>query len=671
MTARRPLAACIALIGALAAGAFAPAAGANTFYFSGTVEQCTVNCDSFVFLGTGSTLDGFVALDDAQIADGTYDGDDVTSLSFRVFDPAFPPTPPSDPPNPLIDNPFVVDPTPDGGGIVVANGQQITNPRGTWDPCVPPAETGCVRTSAGTTDGETLTSGFLDFWLTEGLLAANGAVITLSFDEQCIDELTPGAQPIPPPCFEVNVFERLGFVAGGTVTSVTEVVTVDPASLDFGTVTVGSSADLDVTVTSNVWSGTDAGLTNIVPALSGPSASEFEVADNTCDDDASLGFEESCVITTTYAPTLAGEQSATLTIPFTEVDGEGAVEVALAGEGVIAQEIAVEPAALEFGDVEMGTDATLELTVRNEGTLDLTITDAAIGGPDAADFTFEGECGVLGEGGTCMLTVTFAPGDLGDRSATLTITSDDEDEGTLEVPLSGTGVLLPDIEVTPLSLDFGEVFIGASEDLEVTITNAGEGPLTVSEIGGADTLDAPFTIAAETCTAAPVDPGAGCVVTVHFQPAADGAFDDTFSIASDDPDEAVVTVEVSGSGAEFVPPPPFPNAPLAEFPDDGSCFIATAAYGSYLDPHVVVLRRFRDRVLLATAPGRAFVDFYYATSPPVADFIRDSAVLRAAVRAALTPVVYALAYPGASLLVLGGLLVVSVGTRHARRAASG
>lgn len=89
----------------------------------------------------------------------------------------------------------------------------------------------------------------------------------------------------------------------------------------------------------------------------------------------------------------------------------------------------------------------------------------------------------------------------------------------------------------------------------------------------------------------------------------------------------------------------------------GGCFIATAAYGSYLDPHVVSLRRFRDERLLTNAPGRAFVSAYYELSPPVADVVARVPALRWATVAALTPVVFAVEQPlVACLAVLVALL---------------
>lgn len=75
------------------------------------------------------------------------------------------------------------------------------------------------------------------------------------------------------------------------------------------------------------------------------------------------------------------------------------------------------------------------------------------------------------------------------------------------------------------------------------------------------------------------------------------------------------------------------------FTTDDACFIATAAYGSILEKHVVLLRQFRDSYLLTTDAGQRFVALYYHFSPPIADIIRDNELLQAIVRIALLPAV--------------------------------
>jgi YVTN family beta-propeller protein len=86
------------------------------------------------------------------------------------------------------------------------------------------------------------------------------------------------------------------------------------------------------------------------------------------------------------------------------------------------------------------------------------------------------------------------------------------------------------------------------------------------------------------------------------------------------------------------------------------CFIATAAYGSLMEPHVVTLRHFRDAYLIPHTLGRVFVRTYYQYSPPIAHFISQHETLRAAVRAGLLPLV-AFSY---SMLHLGLTLTLTI-----------
>ncbi len=100
------------------------------------------------------------------------------------------------------------------------------------------------------------------------------------------------------------------------------------------------------------------------------------------------------------------------------------------------------------------------------------------------------------------------------------------------------------------------------------------------------------------------------------------------------------------------------------------CFIATAAYGSPLEPHVTLLREFRDHYLQRTAPGRAFIRFYYRYSPPIAAVIAEHDWLRFLARMLLTPLVLAIAFPlrASMFAVLAAMLLLAM-KRRARIAA--
>ena len=71
----------------------------------------------------------------------------------------------------------------------------------------------------------------------------------------------------------------------------------------------------------------------------------------------------------------------------------------------------------------------------------------------------------------------------------------------------------------------------------------------------------------------------------------------------------------------------------------GGCFIATAAFGSSLEPHVMILKDFRDQYLLTNRWGGEFVKIYYKISPQIADIIADYKSLKLIVRTGLYPLV--------------------------------
>ena len=140
---------------------------------------------------------------------------------------------------------------------------------------------------------------------------------------------------------------------------------------------------------------------------------------------------------------------------------------------------------------------------------------------------------------------------------------------------------------------------------------------------------------------------------------------DTVARANGRQFDVLLTNPINGSTIE----PDSGSVTLSIQEDDGTeddddciglcdCFIATAAYGSYLDPHVDTLRAFRNDHLMRYEAGRAFVAWYYEVSPEIAAHIAERDSLRFATRLALTPVVYLIEYPGRGVLLMLGLTLL-------------
>ena len=141
------------------------------------------------------------------------------------------------------------------------------------------------------------------------------------------------------------------------------------------------------------------------------------------------------------------------------------------------------------------------------------------------------------------MTETFAPTSEGSYSGNITINSNDSDEPQVVVSVSGTGMIAPEIEVSPASLDFNSVRVNENSQKTFTIYNTGTAVLNVSSI----TTPEGFTV--DKTTSFTVSPNDSRVVTVTFSSNAEQSYSGNITINSDDSDEPQVIVSVSGTGA--------------------------------------------------------------------------------------------------------------------------
>jgi len=136
----------------------------------------------------------------------------------------------------------------------------------------------------------------------------------------------------------------------------------------------------------------------------------------------------------------------------------------------------------------------------------------------------------------------------GNYSGSIHVQSNDPDESDVALTASLHVIGAPDIGVTPASLAFGTVFVGASPTQNLTVSNPGTDDLVITGI----TSDDAFVTTAPSSFTLP--PRSAQLVTVTYHPTSVRATNATLSIASNDPDSPTTTVAVTG---DAVPAPSF------------------------------------------------------------------------------------------------------------------
>ncbi len=114
-------------------------------------------------------------------------------------------------------------------------------------------------------------------------------------------------------------------------------------------------------------------------------------------------------------------------------------------------EISVDPAELDFGDVEFWRSGTASVTISSVGNADLTVSDITISG-DNFSYEFGGEF-VLAPEEEAVVEVSVIAGEMGEMTGELTITSDDPENGEVTVGLICNGVWIPPADLLGRMID--------------------------------------------------------------------------------------------------------------------------------------------------------------------------------------------------------------------------
>ena len=319
----------------------------------------------------------------------------------------------------------------------------------------------------------------------------------------------------------------------------TPILVVDATSLDFGSVELGQTRTLSLQV-SQMGTGD---LTIDTLALTAADGTSFQLG-ATPSLPTVMQPNATFSLDIHFTPTQVGSATGVLRIGSSN-SATPEVVLSVTGEGIPATttQVAATPPLMDFGVVQAGARTTLPLTIANVGSVDLTVSGLTVardagnafqlGSNQQTSFT-------VAVGKTATVNVEFSPPTAGNFTAELTLQGNTP---TVVVPLSGSGAV-PQIAVTPTTVDFGGVILGQSQKAVVTVANTGAVPLNLLSVSATSPA---FSLSNAPTNGLTLNPNESATLEVVFAPQALGNARGELQIDNDSP-TSPVQVALSGRG---------------------------------------------------------------------------------------------------------------------------
>jgi Abnormal spindle-like microcephaly-assoc'd, ASPM-SPD-2-Hydin len=310
-------------------------------------------------------------------------------------------------------------------------------------------------------------------------------------------------------------------------TATSQQLKCNPCSLSFGSVAVGTSKKMWLTLTNKGSSSLTINGYNI-------KAAGFHVTLPV--PPVTLAPSEFKTMAIVFKPTATGSVSGSIYV----LNNKSSVGllISVSGTGTTSGGISPNPSSISYGTVTVGSSTTQTASIKNTGTTSIQLKSSSITG---AGFSFSGLTlpMTLSGGQSVTFTTKFAPTVTGSVSGSITVTSS---LNNAVVKLSGTGGTSGSLSASPSTLNFGTVTVGTTKSMTGAIT-AGTSGVTVSS-GASSTsefvlsgLSFPFSLSA----------GQSKSYTVTFKPQSSGTA--TASLKFTTGSGATVSESLTGSGA--------------------------------------------------------------------------------------------------------------------------